>query len=526
MPGQVGNRPARTGGNRHREVGRADHIVEAGRFASDGSVIVEHAPNATRQVRFYSSHVRTFEMALVAALLVFVWWSAGTGRARRPVADVVGLLGIGGVTATQLLLEGYRWQLVPIYLAAGLVGVVALWDLASPADREPDRRRSVTAALWGTVGLAVATMPAVALPVVQISPSVAAPIGTLSDAVVDSSRVELYGPEPGGAREIALQVWYPASTTDGAIRAGLVDGNESLARTAADYLGFPPFALDHIELIETNSFAAAPAANDRLPVVIYSHGWGGFRTVALNQMEALAGNGFVVVAIDHTHASLSVTLGDGEARLIDLDALPDEEDVSPEDYVAAREVLSLTFSEDIWFVLDLLESIEQGDIAALSPLAGRLDLDHIGLLGHSTGGGAVVTACADDVRCDAVLGQDPWLEPVPGEILREGLAVPFLALRSEQWLERDNDALVREFITRSGGQAAGAYVARTVHRDFTILPALSPLSDVAGLSGPLDNTRTFELVEAVTVAFFDEHLRNGPSFRQRLAGFGELVFDT
>ena len=468
--------------------------------------------------------MRPLEIVLLIAILVFAWWSATTGRPRRTVADLFGIVGVGAAGAAQFVIEGFRWQLVPLYLAAVIVVVVSVWDLLSPVDDDFNRGRSVRSAVWATVGLAIVASVPVALPVVDVPGEPAGLVGTVSYVASDAGRIEVYGDDPSSSRELAVQVWYPAATVEGVERADWVDNLQVLAPTASEYLGFPPFFLDHLELTATNSFQTAPAQDGSFPVVVYSHGWGGFRSVALNQMEALAGQGFVVVAIDHTYAALSTTLSDGEARRIDLDALPSQDAVTPEEYEAARELLSLTFTEDIWFVLDELEIIDQGGVPSLSPLAGHLDLDRIGFLGHSTGGGAALAACEGDRRCDAVLGQDPWLEPLRPDVIETGISKPFLAVRSEEWLTRPNDALVMSLVASSGPDATLAYLVGTVHRDFTMLPAISPLAGLAGLSGSLDAERTFEAVDAINLAFFDEHLRSGPSHETRLAGFTEVVF--
>lgn len=469
--------------------------------------------------------MRPFEIVLVAAVLVFAWWTAASGRGRRPIGDVFGIVGVGAAGGLQYLVEGYRWQMVPIYAAAAITIVVAVWDLVSPSGDLIDRRRSSRSATWATVGLGVVSLLPLALPVVDVPGEPAGPVGTVSYVAIDPARIEVYGTSPGDAREIAVQVWYPAATIEGVERAEWVDDMASLAPTVSEYLGFPSFFLDHLALSDTNSYRAAPAASGEFPVIVYSHGWGGFRSVALNQIENLAGQGFAVVAVDHTYAALSTTLSDGEAREIDVNALPSVEEVGVEEYQAARESLSLTFTEDIWFVLDQLEILDRGGVASMSPVAGHLDLSRIGLLGHSTGGGAAVTACLGDPRCDAVLGQDPWLEPLPLTVIERGLSRPFLAVRSQEWLSRPNDALIVDIVEASGPMGTLAFIADTVHRDFTMLPAISPVASLAGLSGTLDSARTFDIVDAINVAFFDEHLRDGAPLRQRLSGFSEVVFD-
>ncbi|MEX0835102.1 MAG: dienelactone hydrolase family protein, partial [Nitriliruptor sp.] len=236
-----------------------------------------------------------------------------------------------------------------------------------------------------------------------------------------------------------------------------------------------------------------------LPVVVYSHGWGGFRTIQAGLAESLASEGYVVAALDHTYGAVATAFPEGEVVAIDPDALPS--DVDPEVYDAAAERLVATFADDVAFLLDELEA------GAVPMLAGRLDLETVGIVGHSTGGGAAVRLCADDDRCGAIVGFDPWVEPVPDAIIGAGIDVPFLALRSEEWVDNDNDARLRRLRASSTGAPGLVAVDRTTHRDVTQLPFLSPLANRLGLAGSTPGTRTHELTAAWTAAWLDQHLR-------------------
>jgi hypothetical protein len=53
-----------------------------------------------------------------------------------------------------------------------------------------------------------------------------------------------------------------------------------------------------------------------------------------------------------------------------------------------------------------------------------------------------------------VVGFDPWVEPVTDTVLGDGLRVPFVALRSEEWVGNGNDARLRRLRASSSGPAA------------------------------------------------------------------------
>jgi hypothetical protein len=131
------------------------------------------------------------------------------------------------------------------------------------------------------------------------------------------------------------------------------------------------------------------------------------------------------------------------------------------------------------------------------------------LFGHSTGGGAVVSVCAVDDRCDAAVGLDPWVEPVPDGILAEGFDVPFLAIRSEEWLAYDNDPILQRFALRST-QTDLLGLIGAGHQDFTVFPRFSGIPVVLNLNGSIGSDRASEIVNTYLVAFFDGRLNGGP----------------
>ena len=59
---------------------------------------------------------------------------------------------------------------------------------------------------------------------------------------------------------------------------------------------------------------------------------------------------------------------------------------------------------------------------------GKLDLANIGLLGHSTGGGAGVTVAINDDRIKALFSMDSWVEPLDDTDLETGLNIPCVFL--------------------------------------------------------------------------------------------------
>ena len=147
-------------------------------------------------------------------------------------------------------------------------------------------------------------------------------------------------------------------------------------------------------------------------------------------------------------------------------------------------------------------------------LEGRIDLDRVAMLGHSTGGGAAIAACAAEPRCGAVVGFDPWVEPVASEVLRTGTQRPLLSLRTEDWMARPNERVLQDLhhTQRASGAPEGLVrIDGALHRDFTLIGALSPAGRLLGLAGetPDHDTRTATI--AWTARFLDHYVRGvGP----------------
>ncbi len=422
------------------------------------------------------------------------WWAAGA------VAAV----------SLHLIVGEPRWQLVPAY--AGTLVLVA-----AATTRRGHSVLAAAAAATATLSLLLGY----ALPIPRVAPPTELPVGTFSVALEHPDRTEAYGESPGGARLFPAQVWYPTGDGGGQT-ANWVQNIDAFLPTASAWLDLPQFSLSHLRHAEANAVLDAPPEPGSRPLLLLSHGWGGFRNLHASQLEALASHGYVVAAADHTYGAMVAEFPDGRSVPIDERALPPLEEVGLEVRMAAADLLTDTYAADLGVLLDAVTEMADG-----GRLDGVVDLDRIGVIGHSTGGGAAVRFCLRDDRCDAVLGLDPWVLPLPETEREAQLAVPFLAVRSNGWVGDENDELVSRFLATSAVGSDRISMPDLDHRDFTMLPLLSPLATQLGLSGPLDARRTLELVDAVLLTFFDQVFREGPAVATVLEGpeRPELVFD-
>ena len=164
------------------------------------------------------------------------------------------------------------------------------------------------------------------------------------------------------------------------------------------------------------SEAAPPAAGDGpFPLLVVAHGLFGSRTNFTGTLGLLASRGYVVAALDFPLTNFSTYT----SRTVWLPDLFDQ-------------------PLDISFVIDSLTGI--GDPAA-NELAGIVDAERIGLLGHSFGGATVLlsgfSGVISDPRVDAIVALSPFTCFFGAESFANGKA-PVLLLHgtSDAILER------------------------------------------------------------------------------------------
>jgi dienelactone hydrolase len=441
--------------------------------------------------------LRRLELVLAAAALVAVVWPVVFGvRPKRGVMAVTLLVGV----AAQLQVEGFRWQMIPLYLTC--VGL-AIGDVIF-IERELRWTNRFARGVFGTAGILAAAAIPLLLPVPLIPvPSGGMPVGTVTVEVTDFDRDELYGENPGGPRRFVAQVWYPAAEARPGAEDLWTDDFDVVAPALSRKLGLPSWFLGHTRYTRRNSQRSAPIAPGSFPVIVYSHGWTGFRSVALTQMEALASNGYIVIAPDHAFGAVATRFPDGEVVRYDPDALPDERSSTAQERQKARENLVRTFAEDVIAVLDELELGVEGQFANF---VGAADLSKVGVFGHSTGGGAAIWVCLVDERCDAVVAFDPWVEALPERILRIPASRPQLFMRSDEWRGTQNDAMLRGIAARGSSRTYWLGVQGAGHNDFTLAPLLTSWGSRFGFTGSIGAGRMLQIVDNYLVGFFDVYL--------------------
>ena len=410
----------------------------------------------------------------------------------------------------QLVVEGYRWQMLPLYALVVVLFLLTLPRLRSTSS--PEKKWSAWAIAGSLLGLLVwlvALALAYLLPVPQL-PDMTGPyaIGTQTFHLLDESRDEIYTDDPADKREIMIQVWYPAEEDALGETAVYIEDLALMGSALAERLGLPSFLLDHINLVKLDAKKNVPllAADAPYPVLLFSHGLRGMRAQNTAMVRELVSQGFVVATIDHTYGNVLTVFPDGRIAFYNPDVLSGQGE-PPHN----SNLLVNVWADDIGFVLDQLTAWNE---AQENGFTSRLDLSKVGVFGHSTGGGTTVEFCGRDQRCKAGVTLDAWVEPVSHEIVADGLVQPFLFLRADQWVSnesRDNFDIADALLDGLQDTGYMATITGAAHFDFSDVPLLTPLTAQLDLSSEMDSEYIVGMMTSMTAAFF----------RQELQGEGE-----
>lgn len=455
--------------------------------------------------------MRPLEILIPILLAIYLLWPLITRRARPLLVNLLPPLALLA-TFAHFAFEGYRWQMIPIYILTAAVAAVNL-PLLFKADSayQPPRGWRAAGSYLTLILLALASALPALLPVPRIAnPTGPFEVGTQTYVMTDASRRELYSgrDEP---RQFMIQVWYPAAPRPTDVRAPWMENADVFSKAISSFLHQPDFFLDHLALAKSPAYQDAPVApsTEAFPVILFSHGWDGFAAQNTAQVVQLASHGYVVVGMQHTYGAVVTVFPDGKVALNNPQALPEG---TPEPgYTDAARMLVDQWAGDMAFALDFMTA-QNAD--ASSPFHAALDLTRVGVFGHSTGGGATVQFCGTDLRCKAGLAEDAFMTPVSQQVLDQGVSQPFFFLFSQAWRDAAgsrNNNLFDSFYAHLPAPVPVVTILGTKHYDFSDLPLLSPLAPQMGLKGPINGKRVVGILNEYLLAFFDQALKDIPS---------------
>ena len=329
-------------------------------------------------------------------------------------------------------------------------------------------------------------------------------IGTQSLELVDSQRLEWFTEDNEDFRRIMIQVWYPTEENSGD-KELYIDYGDIRIKALAEQFDYKPSVFKNLTKIETNSIKnAEPNLNKKYPLIIFSHGLGGNRTQNTIMIEELASHGYVVIGIEHAYdANISVfNNGDiADYRSGINYERRNNQRLSPEEFWEIRLPQLKTRSADVGFILD---RIEHGNFP--SKIINIIDVDNIGIFGHSFGGATSIYSSYSDNRIDACINLDGWMVVVPDNIINDGLSQEFMYIGQQQWDEKLNYEKLDKFI-QSNNKSLKILIPGTTHYDYSDTPYMSRAAQLLNKSGDLESDILKNVLNELVLSFFNENLK-------------------
>ncbi|GAA4274698.1 alpha/beta hydrolase [Aquimarina gracilis] len=369
------------------------------------------------------------------------------------------------------------------------------------------------------------------LPVIKFpKPSGHYSVGLQTIYLEDSSRQEVLTQEIGDKRKLTVHVWYP-SDEELTKPERYMDNGYAEAFTKSK--GIPSFIASHFDLTNTNTQKLLPITlKKQFPVIILSHGLLWNSKMYTSIVEEIVSNGYIVVGIDHSYEAFlteykgkqlpwsqsnidSMNIGLDFAYIDKRMKLGLNEKNEGHRSKAIRELIQYLpyfesfdrWSNDISFVIDQLEVFNKNNNAFLYQ---KLNLNQIGLLGHSWGGAAVVQNASVDNRVKAVINMDgaQW-----GSVIDTTLQKPLMVLHADRNYQEffTPNFYVYDHIAKNDYYLVT--IGATGHANFGDLSYWTKIHSLTE-TGSIDPKRMSHITNNLIRNFFDKYL-HGKSLKIR-----------
>lgn len=276
--------------------------------------------------------------------------------------------------------------------------------------------------------------------------------------------------------------------------------------------------------------------DEKMPLVIFSHGAFGYYQSNASMFMELASNGYVVASIEHPYHSIFSHDSDGKTVIADRQFLNDALTIGSSD-VSEAEVFEVTSqwmalrTADMIFAIDSLKEgisdnwhITEDQKAGVTKAVSLIDPSKIGLIGHSMGGATAVTCGRrDDISAvvdldGTMLGENLGVNGDEIIVNEEPYHTPLLNFQNQQHhddaveAERIGYKYSNNTIIKNADTVYTTYFANSGHMDFTDLPLFSPFLAKNLGTGDVDNVVMIDTLNGLVVRFFDCYLKGEGNF--------------
>lgn len=372
----------------------------------------------------------------------------------------------------------------------------------------------------------------------QIFPKLTGPlkIGTTLYAWTDKSRSTYFSNNKQDGRELLTQIWYPSeiiNPTTLNVQPYASDVMD-LWKLGLKNSGYPEDNFVQLDSIKTYSLLNSPILKQQkpYPVIIFSHGYASLRSAYTAYYENLASHGYIVIGVAHTYYAMLTKFPDG--RIIPADPMNSEQLNLIED--KDSKVQQNIWLQDTQFILDKLSFLNN---KADSLFYQNLNLEMIGVVGHSFGGSTAIQLGRNEERIKACVNLDgalfgndstkPFNKPLM--IIQGAQTIKnFVELSDEKIAEKINfpqklvSTLRKKYfldipalfnkLTHNAYRLIIDSADHGAFSDWVLLKHLDlylknkHIFNLEKLTGSVDGFQMNETINKLLIIFFDKHLKN------------------
>ncbi|MDN5214364.1 hypothetical protein QQ020_19955 [Fulvivirgaceae bacterium BMA12] len=437
---------------------------------------------------------------------------------------------IPGIIAFMVIIhaffEGYRWQMVSIYILAGMTFLFSLWSFGAILKKQEKVSPLFSWLKWfgwgiGLLALLVGAALCYVFPVFKISePTGEYSVGVRTFFFEDSDREELITAGKEDRRSFVVRLWYPAENIESLPTSPYISAK--IGRYIAERKAPLPFLLSHLNLIKTHSYVDAPLARhqDRYPVLIFSHGYESHPSMYYSFVEEIASHGYIIFFINHTYESSGATFPDGTTVFTDTATVAQTFDWAKTEPFYNKYVAAKTKEEKLKTALAALKSVGLHDRikywvadakflidhihdANFYPaLKDKMDLKNLGMLGHSFGGALATEMLMADERVKVAINLDGGQY---GAVLDSTVNKPFMYIQADRGPEAyDPNPVVYEKIVRH--DFYDLKLIGATHSNFYEVALWSRLKSLSS-AGDIDAGQCIRISNQGILLFLDHYLK-------------------
>ncbi|MHB8502547.1 MAG: alpha/beta hydrolase family protein [Candidatus Acidiferrales bacterium] len=341
-------------------------------------------------------------------------------------------------------------------------------------------------------------------------------VGRTTYTWVNNAETDELATSAGAKREVVAWIWYPSAAATTAAPAEYLPAPWRTALAQRSGVLMTQFLTRDSSLVGTHSTADPDVSPEQrsFPLVIMRAGGGALTTDFTTLAEDLASHGYIVVGFDAPYRTFVVVLSDG--RVVSRPPTNDPENLPADEANRLINRLLPMWTSDTKFVVSQLGQLNSADPSG--KFTGRLDMQRLGMFGHSFGGAQALQFCHDDPRCKAGIDIDgaPY-----GSVVQEGLKQPFLFLLSDHSREMADPAtkqILANFHSLSSHLPSGRLfvtIRGANHFSFSDQILVKShyvigLMRLFGIIG-LDGRRGLAITADYVHTFFDVYLKGAPA---------------